>query len=913
MSFQKIDARFFKLATFLITSFLVLFALARAFDAVDQGSFRAAGIAMVSSSFAAVLVILFWKLNSFNSIAFIEPIVLYLLYIASSLIMGSFVYLLAVSIFICGISAMYLNSKNLLQFIVVSNLITIVLILQRIAHWRLDGAAPFAEILAKWILIFGCEVFIFLETNFASNKRSATTRAENSFSILLNETPNLIALLDSSYRITYISKAFAEVVGLENAEFVIGQPVLDLFDDMSMKDMFIDILNQPPPYEDTRQIMLKGETRYFRIMVAAMHNETRGFLIELIDITPEVQAKFEAESASRSKSSFLATMSHEIRTPLNAIIGFSEILLHQQLPSDAHTDLEKIHNSGSILLGIISDILDISKIETGNLELVPVNYTFQSLINDTVHLNLIRIGSKPIIFELDLDETIPAEFFGDELRVKQVLNNLLSNAFKYTSEGKVVLQVRWISLPPKGERAMLRFRIQDTGQGIKREDISKLFSQFHQLNAKANRNIEGTGLGLTITKNLAEMMGGSIEMESEYGKGSAFIVSILQDIVDPAPIGRETVKNLRHFRFIDSQRQRGPIIRKRMPGCRVLVVDDVQTNLDVARGLLLPYGLRTDSVKSGQEAVDLIHSIATSPDAFRYDLIFMDHMMPGMDGIEATRLIRSIDSDYARNVPIVALTANALAGNRELFLQNGTSDYLAKPIEIQKLDMILERWIPQEKQSTYSKENNLQDAEQGGGRVHVPVPVIEGVDTKVGLVNTGNSLSAYRQILSAYLTDVLERIPQIEKAAAAGDLTLYTTMVHALKSISRSIGAAGLGDMAARLEEAGKTDDRTTVTEKTGEFLAGLKVLTEHIAAVLNGSWPVEETEGTATLSAAQLGELKEALLGMNVEKVNKLVAEYSALPLDKRTQELFSGIEQDILLFEYESAAAKIDRAVPY
>jgi signal transduction histidine kinase/DNA-binding response OmpR family regulator len=905
MSFQKTDAWFFKMSAFLIAGFILVFAVVRSFELANQGSVGLAVFALIGNSFGAVLVILFWRLRRFNCIAFIEPIALYLLYIGASFIMGSFIYFFAVSVFICSISAMYLSRRDLLLYIIFSNIVSIVFILEGIARLRLDEMAPFTEMLAKWTLMLGCEVLIFLETDFASNKKNAATRAENSFSILLNETPNMIALLDSSYRVTYISKAFTETIGLENAEVVVDCPLLlDLFNDISMKNMFIDILNQPPPYEDTRQIMLNGEARYFRVMVKAMHNETT--LIELIDITPEVRAKFEAESASRSKSSFLATMSHEIRTPLNAIIGFSEILLHQQLPNDAHIDLEKIHNSGSILLGIISDILDISKIETGNLELVPVNYTFQSLINDTVHLNLIRIGSKPIIFELDLDETIPAEFFGDELRVKQILNNLLSNAFKYTSEGKVILQVHWTSLSPENERAMLEFRIQDTGQGIKREDMPKLFSQFHQLNAKANRNIEGTGLGLTITKNLAEMMGGSIEVESEYGKGSVFTIRILQDIVDPAPIGRETTENLRRFRFVDSHQQRGTIIRKRMPGCRVLVVDDVQLNLDVARGLLLPYGLSTDSVKSGQEAVDLIRSITTHDSAFRYDLIFMDHMMPGMDGIEATRLIRSIDSDYARDVPIIALTANALAGNRELFLKNGINDYLAKPIEIQKLDMMLEKWIPREKQSAYSAEDNLQVAEQRDDRVQVPV--IEGVNTREGLVNTGNSLSAYRQILSVYLTDVLERIPQIKTAAETGDLALYATMVHALKSISRSIGAAGLGDMAARLEEAGKTDDRTTVAEKTGEFLAALKVQTERISSVLNGSWPAEETKEIVSLSAAQLGELKEALMGMDVEKVNKLVAEYTGLPLDKKTQDLFSGIEQDILLFDYESAAAKLD-----
>jgi signal transduction histidine kinase/FixJ family two-component response regulator/HPt (histidine-containing phosphotransfer) domain-containing protein len=618
--------------------------------------------------------------------------------------------------------------------------------------------------------------------------------------------------------------------------------------------------------------------------------------------------KQKAEEGSKTKSEFLATMSHEIRTPLNAIIGFSEILLQQQLPKDTHTYLEKIHNSGSVLLGIISDTLDISKIEAGNLELVPVNYTLASLINDTVHLNLIRIGSKPIVFELDIDETIPAGFSGDELRVKQILNNLLSNAFKYTQEGKVILQVRWTPVQSGGDtasaRAMLSFRVKDTGQGITKEDIPKLFFQYHQLNAQANRNVEGTGLGLAITKNLVEMMGGSIEVESEYKRGSSFSITILQDIVDPAPIGKETAKNLRQFRFIDSRRQqRRAVARTRMPGCMVLVVDDVQTNLDVARGLLLPYGLSSDGVKSGQEVVARIRSIVEHPGTSQYDLIFMDHMMPGMDGLEATRLIRGIDSDYARNVPIIALTANALAGNREIFLENGITDFLAKPIDIQKLDIILEKWIPREKQSRISVEAGPSTEFVLSGAE--PILEIEGVDTKAGLANTGNSFPVYRRILSVYSADALERLPQIQAAMEAEDFAGYTTMVHALKGISRSIGAVVVGDMAALLEEAGRAQDRAAVAEKTGVFLSALKALTERISAALDA---VGETEGTESLSAARLEELKDALLEMDTEKANKLLAEYLSLPLDKTAKELIRGIEQDVLLFEYENAVAKLN-----
>jgi CheY-like chemotaxis protein len=305
----------------------------------------------------------------------------------------------------------------------------------------------------------------------------------------------------------------------------------------------------------------------------------------------------------------------------------------------------------------------------------------------------------------------------------------------------------------------------------------------------------------------------------------------------------------------------------------------------------------------------------------------MDHMMPGMDGIEATLRIRNIDSDYARNVPIIALTANALAGSRETFLENGINDFLAKPIDIQKMDLMLEKWIPREKQVKYEETAPAAGPSAPAIKTLAPaietlapviktlaenteeqVPEIEGVDIGAGLANTGGSLPVYRQILSVYVADALERLPQIKAAVEGGDFAAYTTMVHALKGISRSIGAADLGETAARLEEAGRAGDRLTIAGETGAFLSALHVLTDRIAAVL-GESAAGDTEGTASISAAQAGELKEAILEMDTEKVNKLLTEYLSLPLEKAVKELVKEIEQDVLLFEYESAVAKLER----
>jgi CheY-like chemotaxis protein/anti-sigma regulatory factor (Ser/Thr protein kinase) len=534
-----------------------------------------------------------------------------------------------------------------------------------------------------------------------------------------------------------------------------------------------------------------------------------------------IELKQRAEAASRSKSEFLATMSHEIRTPLNAIIGFSEILLQKELSEDAHTDLEKIYNSGSVLLGIISDILDISKIESGNLLLVPVSYTIPSLINDTIHLNLVRLGSKPINFKLDIDDTIPGRLIGDELRVKQILNNLLSNAIKYTGEGNVGLDVSW---EKQGDSsAMLSFRVTDTGQGIKEEDLGRLFTQYIQLNSVVNRSIEGTGLGLSITKTLVELMNGVITVESEYGKGSTFTVVIRQEIADAEPIGREIADNLMQFKFIDSRRRsKRNVFRTRIPNGRVLVVDDMQTNIDVARGLMLSYGLTIDGAADGPETIELVRA-----GKIHYDMIFMDHMMPGMDGIEATRAIRALGTGYAQKIPIVALTANAVAGNMELFLQNGINDFLAKPIDVQKLNGILEKWIPREKQI-----KTVQDLEEQEAQARFPP--ISGVDIEAGINNTGGTLDGYKRILTIFLQDADTRLPQIETAYENADYGQYAFLVHAIKGAFRIIGAGASAELAARVEDAARAQDMDALVKEHRSFVDQLALIIEKTSEALS-------------------------------------------------------------------------------
>ncbi|MDR2295427.1 MAG: response regulator, partial [Clostridiales Family XIII bacterium] len=361
------------------------------------------------------------------------------------------------------------------------------------------------------------------------------------------------------------------------------------------------------------------------------------------------EEKQKATDAMRAKSEFLAGVSHEIRTPLNAVIGLGELEMRKDLPPDTLENLAKMQNSGNILLGIINDLLDISKIESGRFEMTPAEYDLPSMINDTVSLNIVRIGSKPIDFSLELADDLPVRLFGDELRIKQILNNLLSNAFKYTREGKVTLSMRGRR---DGDAFWLICRVSDTGIGIRKEDIGRLFTEYNKLDMTSNRHIEGTGLGLSICKNLVEMMGGCIEVESVYGAGSAFTADMRQTLVGDAIMDRATMQNLMSFNYnLERNKRSKNLILTQMPYARVLVVDDVVTNLDVAKGILLPYGLTVDCASGGREAVRLVR--AGNP---RYDLIFMDHMMPEMDGIETVRVIREeIGTDYAKTVPIIAL------------------------------------------------------------------------------------------------------------------------------------------------------------------------------------------------------------------------------------------------------------------
>jgi PAS domain S-box-containing protein len=753
----------------------------------------------------------------------------------------------------------------------------------------------------------------------ASVLRTEQSRQEKFMNMMLENSSNIIILLDGEGHFAYCTNTFLKKVGIPNAGLVDGLHFTEVFKRFR-NDAFLEHVensiaravseNATITGREMLDIGGTGETRIYTTNTTAMRDETgnvEGVMLLFHDVTETFLAKEAAEAASKAKSVFLATMSHEIRTPLNAVIGLSEIQLQNELPDSVHEDLEKIYNSGSTLLGIINDILDISKIEAGNFELIPVEYDTPSLINDTVQLNIVRIGSKPLVFKLNIDDTLPGRLFGDELRVKQILNNILSNAFKYTREGTVTLQVRW---ERQENNACMIFTVTDTGQGIRKEDLAKLFTEYAQLETRANRKIEGTGLGLSITKKLVEMMGGSITVESEYGKGSSFTVRILQKIVDEQPIGLELAEHLKSFRFIETRRSRSKnLVRAHMPYGKVLVVDDVSTNLDVARGLMLPYGLTIDCVLSGKEAIEKIREQKVI-----YDAIFMDHMMPEMDGVEATRIIRNeIDTDYARTVPIIALTANALAGNEEMFMKAGFNAFIAKPIDIMRLDVVLNQWVRDKQSEETLWKAELEQIDMTAARDPAE-GVLEGVtvpglDLQAGIQRYEGE-TMYLQILRSYLVHTPELLLSLRNLSPE-TLSDYALTVHGLKGSSYGICAEEVGRGAEALEHAAKAGDYDQVMEGNLDFLDRVEALLVQIEELLRDvaeSGP--EKQKIPAPDPALLDKLLDACKRFKPAVMESVLAEIEAYEYETGG-ELVTWLREQLDNLEYEAIRERLENAV--
>ena len=521
-----------------------------------------------------------------------------------------------------------------------------------------------------------------------------------------------------------------------------------------------------------------------------------------------------AEAANQAKSQFLANMSHEIRTPLNAILGLSEMALREEDIQEKDACLRDIRVSGRNLLENINSILDLSKIEEGKMEVEPEEYQILPVVHDTITVLRLRAKEKKLDFRAEIDENIPAGLWGDDVHISHIIMNLGSNAVKYTQEGSVTLSVAWE--PRDRENGVLVLHMADTGMGIREEDMAHLFQSYGRLDRKANRHIEGTGLGLTIVQSLTELMGGTVSVESVYGEGSDFCVRLPQGVTDPTPCGP--------YREMESDAEEVHAASFSAPDAVVLLVDDQLINQKVCLGLLEPYGMQVFTASSGPEALERMTQVWP-------DLVLMDHMMPGMDGVETTEHIRDMGrkDPYFAVVPILALTANAMKGAREYFLENGFNDFISKPIDLDQLDRALAEWVPEDKQQPPMREAPSVPASALPELADIP-----GLDTEKGMAFCGTA-DIYRETLSMFASQLPERIERLRTFLNGEDRESYVIEVHSLKSAARWVGALDIGDWAEKLELAGKAGNWQEVTENTPDLLVRCEALEEALRPVPGG------------------------------------------------------------------------------
>ncbi len=775
------------------------------------------------------------------------------------------------------------EKHNLSHLIVAKFVIIIPLIMEIIFRFSFEFVPVFSSIAVLLIILSVVEGDIFSVLDIGRGW-------------VIENFDSVFMIADSSYGYLDANK-FAKEQFEELADIHKGEKLSD-----RLRDLFLS--------EKTEIVI--GENHYEKfIKELAVKDKVKGYCLIMLNVTKRYnimeelkEAKQRAEEANESKSNFLSNMSHEIRTPMNAIVGMTEILLRSDLSDQDRGYLMNIKNSGASLLTIINDILDFSKIESGKLEILEEEYEPMSMLSDLSMIFLNRIGDKPVELIFDIDKNLPNKLYGDSLRIRQVIINIANNAIKFTAAGYVKLTIQ---MAPMAEQDMvnLNISIEDSGQGIKPEDLDKLFGSFQQVDTKKNRNKEGTGLGLAISKQLVETMGGQIGVRSEYGKGSEFYFHIPQRVIGDqiaATVREDAVQNnpvvvsghmkdgqileqlksltegyglkfvdcyearahkvkVDYF-FVDESVYRGlkasieeyfvstgtelcvlqnpmreavwndqaTVVNKPLytlnfcqvinhettaafvetdnvmnftaPQAQILIVDDNEMNLKVAKGLLQPLQMNIDTASSGKTALEMVQTK-------QYHIVFMDHMMPVMDGVETTQRMRALEDTYIQNMPIIALTANAVTGAREIFKEAGMNDFVAKPIELKDICSKIRAWLPHElivKMSAPAQQQLQIPAQM--------LPVIEGLDVTEGIKNCG-SLELFTNLLGDFYKLIDLKSTKIEKCLADGMIRDYTIEVHALKNTARMIGALELSEQFYQMEQCGNAGDVDTIFRET--------------------------------------------------------------------------------------------------
>ncbi len=636
-----------------------------------------------------------------------------------------------------------------------------------------------------------------------------------------------VMVISMNGKITMLNPAAERMLGLTQED--IGNSFINVFLTREGTDSFNEVIldtiyekdkvsNMPVDY------VLGGEVRNLSLTTSYIHNDGEKSVVVVIEDVTELnelrdaqtaldkirklnkeyeKAKDEAVRANEAKSLFLSNMSHEIRTPINAVLGMNEMILRESSDEQLLSYAQNIQSAGKTLLFLINDILDMSKIESGKMEIVKVEYEPANVIMDLWNVIFLRAQEKGLALEFSLDETMPKTLYGDDVRIKQIVTNLLTNAVKYTPQGRIDL---YASYERAGQGQInLILSVKDTGMGIKKEDMGKLFESFQRLDEEKNRNIEGTGLGMNITMSLLKLMDGDMKVESEYGKGSAFTVTIPQKVVCDEPTGS--------FAEIRSRQEQNHLKKQQTfeaPEASVLVVDDNEMNRKVFQSLLKRTKMKITTADSGKRCLELVKQE-------HFHMIFMDHMMPEMDGIETLHAIQNLSGFPNEGTPIIVLTANALSGAREAYLKEGFADFLTKPIDGDLLEQTVAKYLP---------ENLIQratDPEQKTEKDSIPVDgndfLTYGISVENGITHAKGDWEMYLELVGMFLREK-EKQDTMQQFVSAKNMKDYAIWVHGLKGNARTLGADALADIAYEHEMKSKAQDDAYVNEHWGGLLA---------------------------------------------------------------------------------------------
>ena len=711
------------------------------------------------------------------------------------------------------------------------------------------------------------------------------------YATIIGKLKEPVILVDKKYHFVECNErayeVFPSLVGLKEGDEIADPMLLFTVQNERVSDIISDDFIMRP---DVQKIVERGEITGYAVLLSDLTEERR-------QLEESQQLKLEAEIANKAKSDFLAQMSHEIRTPINAVLGMNEMILRESREDSVKKYAMDIKDSASSLLSIINEILDLAKIESGRMELIPANYALSSVLNDMYNMMNIRAKEKNLTLTFDIQKNIPSEYFGDDIRLRQILMNLLTNAIKYTQTGSVTFSIRGGS---KGTVAYLRFSVADTGVGIREEDIEKLFEKYRRFDESKHRDIEGTGLGMNITMHLLRLMGSELKVDSVYGKGSCFYFDLHQRITNNEPLGDFSDRVARQKHDYEWQTS------FEAPQAHVLVVDDNNVNRKVFMNLLKQTKMQIDEADGGRKALGMIA-------ATHFDLIFLDHMMPEMDGIETLHEMEKMDLSASgnENTPVIMLTANAVVGAEEKYMQEGFSGFLTKPIIPEKLDAIICKYLPQDLLINVSgKPISSVDAEQGDKPI--PLQPLDEFDWEAAM-----RILQDQSMLTETLQDFAEFLPQtrdelnlyMDSIDAKETLNSYRICVHSLKSSAATVGAILLSKLARLLEEAAANENMDRLRTLHPILVEEIDRHYERLCTIFpeNADAMIKSDGEFWTYVAMLRGNLEQHELSASDMIVRELVKYSKGQPFQDDVNELKKQVD----MLEFEEAVSVTDRII--